>query len=66
MMNKKFFVKFMPVVGLNYSYYVEAKDEYGAYDAAKLKLQWAIGRDAAKDWEMEDCIEENHDGRRWL
>lgn len=60
-MNKKYFVKFMPIVGLHYSYYVEAKNEDDAYEMGKEELQGAIGRDAAKDWEMEDCIEENDD-----
>ncbi len=54
-------VTFVPSDCLSYAYTVEAEDEDDAYAEAKEQLQWAIGRDAAKDWEMSGCVEENDD-----
>lgn len=53
-----FTVTFVPNDCLSYEYYVEAVDEAGAYDVAQEELQWAIGRDAAKDWNASGCVED--------
>ena len=55
---KCYTVTFEPIDRLGYTYTVEAKDEDGAYNDAHDQLEWAIGRDAAKDWEMSGCVEE--------
>ena len=55
---KNYTVTFEPVERLCYTYTVEAKDEDGAYKDAHDQLQWAIGWDSAKDWEMSGCVEE--------
>ena len=55
---KTYRVSFIPVETLEYEYVVEAESEDDAYDAAEEQLQEAIGRDAAKDFQLNDLVEQ--------
>ena len=55
---KTYRVSFIPVDTLEYEYVVEAESEDDAYDAAEEQLQEAIGWDAAKDFQLNDLVEQ--------
>jgi hypothetical protein len=55
---KTYRVSFIPVETLEYEYVVEAESEDDAYDAAEEQLQEAIGWDAAKDFQLNDLVEQ--------
>ena len=55
---KTYRVSFIPVETLEYEYVVEAESEDDAYDAAEEQLQEAIGWYAAKDFQLNDLVEQ--------
>ena len=55
---KTYRVSFIPVDTLEYEYVVEAESEDDAYDAAEEQLKEAIGWDAAKDFQLNDLVEQ--------
>ena len=55
---KTYLVSWIPVETLEYTYVVEAASEDDAYDAAEEQLQEAIGWDAAKDFQLNDLVEQ--------
>ena len=55
---KTYRVSFIPIETLQREYVVEAESEDDAYDAAEEQLQEAIGWDAAKDFQLNDLVEQ--------